>query len=67
MSLGFRVLITNIAYVVATVSRIDKLIGLFCRIWSLLQGSFAKETYNSCMWEDLLTYIYIYEVVCVNV
>ena len=20
--------------------------GLFCRIWSLLQGSFAKETYN---------------------
>ena len=23
-----------------------KIIGLFCRIWSLLQGSFAKETYN---------------------
>jgi len=67
MSLWFRVLLTNIAYVVATVSRIDKRIGLFCRIWSLLQGSFAKETYNSCMWEDLLTYIYIYEVVCVNV
>jgi len=33
-------------YGVATVSRIDKIIGLFCRIPSLLQGSFAKETYN---------------------
>jgi len=22
-----------------------KIIGLFCRIWSLLWGSFAKETY----------------------
>jgi len=31
---------------VATVSRIDKIIGLFCRISSLSQGSFAKETYN---------------------
>jgi len=31
---------------VATVSRIDKIIGLFCRILSLLLGSFAKETYN---------------------
>jgi len=31
---------------VATVSRIDKIIGLFCRILSLLQVSFAKETYN---------------------
>jgi len=29
---------------VATVSRIDKIIGFFCRILSLLQGSFAKET-----------------------
>ena len=33
-------------YGMATVSRIDKIIGLFCRILSLLQGSFAKETYN---------------------
>ena len=33
-------------YGVATVSRIDKIIGLFCRILSLLQGSFAKETYD---------------------
>ena len=33
-------------YAVATVSRIDKIIGLFCRISSLLQGSFAKETHN---------------------
>jgi len=34
------------AYGVATVSRIDKLIGLFCRILSLLQGSFAKGAFN---------------------
>ena len=31
---------------VAVDSRIDKIIGLFCRTMSLLQGSFAKETYN---------------------
>jgi len=31
---------------VATISRIDKIIGLFWRISSLWQGSFAKETYN---------------------
>jgi len=30
---------------VATNSRLLKIIGLFCRIWSLLQGSFAKETF----------------------
>jgi len=28
------------------ISRILKIIGLFCRIQSLLQGSFAKETHN---------------------
>jgi len=33
------------AYGVAYVRRID-IIGLFCRIASLLWGSFAKETYN---------------------
>jgi len=33
-------------YGVATVSRLLKMIGLFCRISSLLQGSFAKETYH---------------------
>ena len=33
-------------YGVATVSRIDKTIGLFCRILALLKGSFAQETYN---------------------
>ena len=27
-------------------SRLLKIIGLFCRISSLLKGSFAKETYN---------------------
>ena len=31
---------------VAMVSRIDKIIGLFCRILSLSYGSFTKETYN---------------------
>jgi len=31
---------------VATISRLLKIIGLFCRISALLQGSFAKETYN---------------------
>ena len=35
-----------IDYGVATVSRIDSIIGLFCRIASLLFGSFANETYN---------------------
>jgi len=33
-------------YGVATVNRIDQIIGLFCRILSLLQGSFARETFN---------------------
>ena len=33
-------------YGVATISRRLKMIGLFCRISSLLQGSFAKETYH---------------------
>jgi len=33
-------------YGVATISRLLKIIGLFCRIQSLLQGSLAKETYN---------------------
>ena len=33
-------------YGVATVSRIDKIIGLFCTMLSLLWDSFAKETYN---------------------
>ena len=34
---------------VATMGRLLKIIGLFCRIWSLLWGSFAKETYNLCL------------------
>jgi len=37
---------TNHSHKVTTVSRIDWIIGLFCRIWSLLYGSFAEETYN---------------------
>jgi len=42
MSLEFRTL----NYGVATCSRLFTIIGLFCRILSLLQGSFAKETYH---------------------
>ena len=33
-------------YGVATIGRLLKIAGLFCRIQSLLQGSFAKETYH---------------------
>ena len=33
-------------YGVATISKLLKIIGLFCRISSLAKGSFAKETYN---------------------
>ena len=33
-------------YGVATISRLLKTIGLFCRIESVLQGSFAKQTYH---------------------
>jgi len=33
-------------YGVAMVSRIDKIVGRFCRTFSLLYDSFAKETYN---------------------
>ena len=32
---------------VFTMSRLLKVIGLLCRISSVVQGSFAKETYNS--------------------
>jgi len=35
-----------ISYGVATISRLLKIIGLFCRISSHLEGSFAKETYS---------------------
>jgi len=36
----------SVWYGVATSSRLLKIMGLFCRISSLLKGSFAKETYN---------------------
>jgi len=36
----------NEEYGVATISRLLKIVGLFCRISSLLWVSFAKETYN---------------------
>jgi len=34
-------------YGVTKISRFLEMIGLFCRIYSLSQGSFAKETCNS--------------------
>jgi len=40
------VCVTICRYGVATISRLLKVTGLFCRMLSLLQGSFAKETYN---------------------
>ena len=43
---AIRIVLEKDPYGVATVSRIDKIIGLFCRVSSLLLGSFAKETYN---------------------
>ena len=36
----------NRAYGVATIAKLLKIIGLFCKISSLLWGSFAKETCN---------------------
>ena len=36
----------RLSYGVATISTLIKIIGLFCRISSLLKGSFAKETYD---------------------
>ena len=36
----------NHVYGVASISRLLKMVGLFCRISSLLQGSFAEETYD---------------------
>ena len=41
-----RALCTCAWYGVATTCRLLKIIGLFCRISPLLQGSFSKETYN---------------------
>jgi len=37
---------TQMYHGVATISRLVKIIGLFCRISSLSLGSFAKETYH---------------------
>ena len=33
-------------YGVATIDRLLKIVGLFCRISSLIEGFFAKEIYN---------------------
>jgi len=36
-----------VRYGAASMSRLLKIVGLFCRISSLLKGSVAKENYNS--------------------
>jgi len=43
---GFQSRYRSPCYGVASISRLLKIISLFCRISSLLLGSFAKETYN---------------------
>jgi len=53
---------------VATISRIDKIIGLFCRIVSLLWGSFAKETYDCIdptnISHPICTYYHLQVILC---
>jgi len=55
-------------YEVATVSRIDSIMGLFCRILSLLQGSFAKETYDFIdpTARSHPIYVYVYKTRCIQ-
>ena len=62
-------------YGVATVSRIDKIIGLFCRILSLLWGSFAKEAYDlidptnriRLIYTSIFMYVYVCVCMCVGI
>ena len=44
--LNLRMIILQNFYGIATISRLLKIMGLFCSISSLLQGSLAKETCN---------------------
>ena len=46
LMIGIYIGFKGCGYGVATVSRIDKIKGLFCRMSSLLYGSFEKATYN---------------------
>ena len=46
LQMQWAVSMSIVSYGVVTVSRIKKNISLFCRIASLIQGSFAKETCN---------------------
>jgi len=57
----------HICYGVATISRLLKIIGLFCRILSLVYGSFAKETYNFKEPTNRSHPIYTYMHVCIYV
>jgi len=57
-------------YGLATVSRINKIVGLFRRILFLLKGSFAKETYNFIdptshpIYIDMHIFTYMYTYIC---
>jgi len=60
--------VPEMSHGVATISRLLQMIGLFCRILSLLKGSFAKETYDLkaclnicviCICEYMYIYIYM--------
>ena len=42
----YRSALAKETYEVATMNRFLKIVGLFCRISSLIEDSFAKETYN---------------------
>ena len=46
LSVYHSVCLSESVYGVAMISRLLQMIGLFCKILSLLQGSFAKKTYN---------------------
>jgi len=56
----------GISWGVVTISRLPKMIGLFCRMSSLLKVSFAKETYDfkepTNRSHPMINWIYIYSL-----
>jgi len=77
------VYVNTSVYGVATISRLLNMIGLFCRISSLLEVSFAKETYtfkeptsrshpiiihvSTYMYEYVHVYVYIYVYMYIDI
>ena len=53
-----------VAYGVASISRLLKITGLFCRIQSLSQGSFAKETYH---FKEPTLHVYVYMYISISI